>query len=208
VRSDVTTRTSRENNPTPTPRPPRWIPVARCCLHACVNDADHERCSACGFDRSVYNDTSLVEAIVGLGSRWRALLIEATPELRVRPEPQTWSAIEYAAHSRDITALHLFGVEQALTEDEPAYPAIDADALIEASATTYLDEDPDAVVAQLDRDARHLGATAADAGAANWSRGITIGDERSTVRRLLEHALHDSLHHLDDIERGLHVLRS
>jgi DinB superfamily len=173
-----------------------------------VSDADHERCSACGFDGSVYDDTSLVDSIIGLGSGWRALLIEAAPELRVRPEPETWSALEYAAHSRDITALHVFGVEQALTEDEPSYPAIEADTLIESSATTYHDEDPDAVVAQLDREARRLGASAADAGAARWSRGITIGDERSTVRRLLEHALHDSLHHLDDVKRGLKALRS
>ncbi|MET1003135.1 MAG: DinB family protein [Acidimicrobiia bacterium] len=170
--------------------------------------ADHERCSACGFDGSVYDDASLVDSITALGSRWRALLIEADSELRVRPEPETWSAIEYAAHSRDITALHVFGVEQALTEDEPSYPAIEADTLIETSAATYHDEDPDAVVAQLDREARHLGSTAADAGAANWSRGITIGDERSTVRRLLEHALHDSVHHLEDVKRGLTSLRS
>ncbi len=163
---------------------------------------------ACGFDGSVYDDSSLVEAIVGLGSRWRALLVDAGPELRLRPEPQTWSAIEYAAHSRDITALHVFGVEQALTEDEPVYPAIEADTLIEASATTYRDEDPDTVGAQLDREARHLYASATDAGTTNWSRGITIGDERSTVRRLLEHALHDSLHHLGDVERGLTALRS
>jgi hypothetical protein len=172
-----------------------------------VSDADHERCSACGFDGSTYGDASLVDSIVGLGSRWRALLIEAAPELRVRPESGTWSAIEYAAHSRDITALHVFGVEQALTADEPAYPAIEADTLIETSATTYHDEDPDAVVAQLDREARRLAASAADAGTATWSRGITIGDERSTVRRLLEHALHDSLHHLEDVERGLKGLR-
>jgi hypothetical protein len=173
-----------------------------------VNDADHERCTACGFDGSVYDDASLIEAIAGLGSRWRALLIEAGAELRRRPEPQTWSAIEYAAHSRDITALHVFGVEQALGEDEPAYPAIDGEALIETSATTYRDEEPEQIVAELDRAARHLATLAADAGAANWSRGITIGDERSTVRRLLEHALHDSLHHLDDVERGLNMLRA
>jgi hypothetical protein len=40
-----------------------------------------------------------------------------------------------------------------------------------------------------------------------WSRGLTIGDDRSDVRRLLEHALHDSQHHLADVERGLTTLR-
>jgi hypothetical protein len=173
-----------------------------------VSDADHEQCAACGFDGSRYDDSALIEAIIGLGSQWRELLLAAADELRVRPEPRTWSAIEYAAHSRDITALHVFGVEQALTEDEPAFPAIEGDALIEASADRYRDEDPESVVAQLDREARRLGTVAAAAGADDWGRGVTIGEDRSTVRRLLEHALHDSLHHLDDVEHGLRVLRA
>ena len=99
-------------------------------------------------------------------------------------------------------------VEQAITEDEPTFPEIDGDALIEASAATDADEDPDAVVAQLDHEARRLATIATSAGPANWNRGITVGAQRSTIRRLLEHALHDSLHHLDDVERGLRVLRS
>jgi hypothetical protein len=175
---------------------------------AWMADADRQQCSACGFDGAAYDDTALVDCIIGLGSRWRALLSDAGSELRVRPEPETWSAIEYAAHSRDITALHVFGVEQALTRNEPALPAIDGDALIETAAATYGDEDPDAVSDQLDREARRLGGLAADAGAANWSREITIGDDRMSVRWMLEHALHDSLHHLDDVERGLKALRS
>jgi hypothetical protein len=168
----------------------------------------HERCAACGFDGSAYDDAALTEAIVGLAAQWGALLAEAGEHLHERPAPDTWSAIEYAAHSRDITALHVFGVEQAITEDEPTFPEIDGDALIEASAATDADEDPDAVVAQLDHEARRLATIATSAGPANWNRGITVGAQRSTIRRLLEHALHDSLHHLDDVERGLRVLRS
>jgi hypothetical protein len=42
-----------------------------------------------------------------------------------------------------------------------------------------------------------------DAGVGAWSRGLTVGVTRSDVRRLLEHALHDSQHDLDDVERGV-----
>ena len=49
---------------------------------------------------------------------------------------------------------------------------------------------------------------AEEAGAGSWTRGFTIGDDRIEVRRLLEHALHDSRHHLLDVERGLAQLRS
>jgi hypothetical protein len=167
----------------------------------------HERCDACGFDGSAFDDASLIATLRGLGPRWRRLLAEAGPELRIRPEPTVWSALEYAAHSRDITALHCFGCEQALAGDEPVYPPIAADDLIDTAAIGYLDEASDAVVDDLEAEAGHLAVMAEEAPVRAWELGITIGDDRSTVRRLLEHALHDSLHHLDDVERGLSRLR-
>jgi hypothetical protein len=106
------------------------------------------------------------------------------------------------------TALHAFGVEQALTVDEPSYPAIAADELIESAAATYVSSDPDEVVNSLDGEASRLAQLADDAGTGAWSRGLTIGGARSDVRRMLGHALHDSLHHLDDVERGLIFLRT
>ena len=33
-----------------------------------------------------------------------------------------------------------------------------------------------------------------------------IGDTRQDVRALIEHALHDARHHLDDVRRGLEAL--
>jgi hypothetical protein len=48
---------------------------------------------------------------------------------------------------------------------------------------------------------------ARSAGEPAWHLGLTIGASRSSVRRLLEHALHDSTHHLDDVTRGLATLR-
>jgi len=164
---------------------------------------DHERCAVCGFDGVSYDDQGLVEALRALGPSWRALLTSCGPMLRRRPDPDVWSAIEYAAHSRDITALHAFGVDQALTEDEPVFPRIDADALIEAASAMYNDEDPAVVAAELGAQADRLATLAEAAGTATWSRGLTIGDDRSDVRRLLEHALHDSVHHLGDVKAGL-----
>jgi len=167
---------------------------------------EHEHCDACGFDGAGYDDESLLESLRALGPRWQVLLEDAGSKLRIRPEPEVWSAIEYAAHSRDITALHVYGVEQALTRGEPIFPQI-ADDLVDSAAATYGDADPDDVVAALATQTSLLANVAHDAGSAAWSRGLTIGDNRSDVRRLLEHALHDSLHHLGDVERGLSRLR-
>jgi hypothetical protein len=125
----------------------------------------------------------------------------------MRPEPAVWSCLEYAAHTRDIIALHVYGVEQALTGEEPVFPAIDDD-LVDQAAEAYGDEDSEKVGAELQSQALRLAEVADDAGSDAWVRGLTIGDSRSDVRRLLEHALHDSLHHLEDVERGLSLLRA
>lgn len=167
----------------------------------------HEHCAACGFDGSHYSDEALLAAVRDLGPSWKALLGEAGTDLRARPSPGVWSAIEYAAHSRDITALHAFGVQQALTQDEPTYPPIESDELIETAAATYEDADPDQVGTELENQASELAHLAADAGSDAWGRGLTIGGERTDVRYLLEHALHDSLHHVEDVQRGLLSIR-
>ena len=159
----------------------------------------HERCEACGFDGGGYSDAALLDSLRLLGDRWRELLSAAGEHLRTRPEPGTWSAIEYAAHSRDVTRLHAYGVEQALTGTEPTFPAVSEEA-IEAA---YGDADPDEVLDGLVRAATRLAQLADDAGADTWTRGLTVGETRSDVRRLLEHALHDSHHHLLDVDRGL-----
>jgi DNA segregation ATPase FtsK/SpoIIIE, S-DNA-T family len=168
---------------------------------------EHEVCAACGFDGGTYDDAALLDALRALGPSWGDLIAGAGSELRIRPAPQVWSAIEYAAHSRDVTALHVFGVEQALTLDEPTIPAL-AGGLVEEAAATYGDAEPDAVVAALGFHSSRLASVAEEAGTDSWSRGFTIGDDRIEVRRLLEHALHDSRHHLLDVERGLAQLRS
>ena len=169
---------------------------------------DHEHCDACDFDGASYEPNPLLDAIRELGPRWRRILLDAGDELRVRPAPQTWSALEYAAHSRDVTALHVFGVEQALTIDEPRFPEIDGSGLVERAAESYTAEDPHVVAMELEDETQKLADLAAAAGPDSWSRGITVGDSHSDVRFLLEHALHDSHHHLVDVRNGLAVLRA
>jgi hypothetical protein len=166
-----------------------------------------ETCAQCGFDGATYSDGALTEAVHALGPRWQQLLASAATELRERPAAGVWSAIEYGAHSRDVTALHAWGVDQALTGTEPVLPPIAA-RLVDDAATTYGDADPDEVGAELEMHANRLANSAEAAGPAAWSRGLTIGDDRMDVRALLEHALHDSLHHVDDVERGLAQLRA
>jgi hypothetical protein len=176
-------------------------------LHRGPVPREHEHCGACGFDGAGYGQASLLAALRALGPAWRTLIGSSGELLRARPGPEIWSAIEYAAHSRDVTALHAFGVEQALTNEEPTFPAIDGEELIHASSASYGDADPDQVVNALEAEATRMAQLADDAGSQAWTRGLTIGESRMDVRGLLEHALHDSMHHLDDVERGMSTMK-
>ena len=103
--------------------------------------------------------------------------------------------------------MHVVGVEAALPGDEPVVPELPDD-LADDIASGYASEDRDEVLARLDAETNRLAALAADAGPDAWTHGLTIGTERTDVRRLLEHALHDSTHHLRDVERGLEHVRA
>jgi hypothetical protein len=92
--------------------------------------------------------------------------------------------------------------------DEPRFPEIDGAELVERASKTYASEDPDIVGIELDNQTQKLADLASAPGPASWSRGITVGDSHSDVRFLLEHALHDSHHHLVDVKNGLLALRA
>ena len=172
------------------------------------HELEHERCDVCDFDGAQFSDEQLLDALDGLGPRWVTLLESCGEFLRVRPSSEVWSALEYAAHSRDITALHVFGVNDALSGRETEFADIAADDMIAEAAARYNAEELSDVVQALAREARLLASSARDGGIENWQRAITIGAQRSSARRLLEHGLHDSTHHLIDVENGLHQIRT
>ena len=173
-----------------------------------MDDTDPEQCDNCGFNGARFANDELLTALDALAERWRLALLDAGSLLRTRPGPEVWSAIEYAAHSRDITALHRYGVGEALSGTEPDFGDIASDDLINNAVSTYERADPEEVVRVLGAEATATASLARGAPYEQWTRGLRVGGERMTVRRLLEHALHDSTHHLIDIERNLATLRA
>src|ERR1035438_8202615 len=91
--------------------------------HSEVTAMKHEMCSVCSFDGSRYSDQAVLAALRGLGSSLKALLGEASQNLRVRPDPDVRSAIEYAANSRDITAQHVFWGPAGTDAGRTLFPA-------------------------------------------------------------------------------------
>lgn len=169
-----------------------------------------EPCPECQFDPTSVDDVG--SEIAALARKFAAPLTRFLPGedggalLRTRPDPDTWSPLEYACHVRDVLVRFeertramvaqpgiRFGWwdhEAAVVDDDYAGrdPATVADEIAEATsayASTLADLDP------IDREAT----------------GERRPDEIFTVETLAIWGLHEAKHHQLDIGRGLRAAR-
>jgi len=176
-----------------------------------VTDDEQQKCEECGF---VYETVSPADASAALRSyarRYRAPLTRFLPGedgdalLRRRPDPTTWSALEYAGHVRDVFANYDRWIHQTLLEDRPVLNSYDPAGVVDADR--YNDADPPTVADDLAAKAGQLADTIDSVPADAWERvGLRRGQERSllfTARR----AVHEGHHHLLDIGRVMRAGR-
>jgi hypothetical protein len=154
------------------------------------------RCPDCGFDPRAFVATQAAARVLAGAAAWPAVLARAA--VAVRPAPDIWSALEYAAHVRDVLSLFRSRLALMLERDDPVYASWDQDAV--AVGERYGEQDPAAVAAGLQN------AAAAFAGALDavppsaWQRTGRRTDGKSfTVETLAKYALHDLTHHLWDV---------
>jgi hypothetical protein len=169
------------------------------------------RCEECGFDYEALDQADVPAALRSFAKRYRAPLSRFLPGedgdalVRRRPAPDTWSALEYAAHVRDVFAAYDGWIGRCLTEDRPVLDGPTPDAL--ATERRYNEEDPAAVAEAVAANAERLATTVEAVPAGGWDRiGLRRDEERSvlfTARR----AVHEGSHHLLDIGRGLRAVR-
>ena len=172
------------------------------------------RCEECGFDGDVMTNDELVAACRGFARRYRAPLTRFLPNedgdalLKRRPAPEVWSALEDAAHTRDVFAFYRERIERVLAEDRPTLHAVGFGNREEER--TYNDEDPAATADGVTGEAASVAALLESLDEAQWARvGLASdgsGAER-TVRVLVERVVHDAHHHLLDIGRSLRAAR-
>ena len=167
-------------------------------------------CAECGLD---YESMPLGEAIASIRAfprRYRAPLTRLLPGeddsvLRHRPSPETWSALEYAAHVRDVFGSCEGWVRQILSEDRPVLEGTGPDqAAVERGSN---EQDPVAVADEVAAAAEMLAATLEAVPDDAWDRvGLRRGEER-TIAFTARRAVHEGNHHLLDIGRGLRAVR-
>lgn len=168
-------------------------------------------CPECGFDLGGFSPTDAAGAIRSFGRRYRAPLTRFLPGedgdalVRQRPAPATWSALEYAAHLRDVFAWYDERVTRSLVEDDPSYDGPDPDEAAESGR--YNESDPAAVADGLAANAERFATTLESVEGEQWERAHLRLGERRTVAFTAVRAVHEGNHHLLDIGRGMRGLR-
>ncbi|PJI93729.1 DinB family protein [Luteimicrobium subarcticum] len=153
-------------------------------------------CPECGFDAGRASLADVVTLVRDAVPRWQERL--ARPDATQRPDPATWSPLEYGAHTRDV--FDVFGVRLAsmLESDAPEFASWDQDAT--ALADDYAHQDPAAVARELavtgERVATRFAAVSDD----QLDRpGLRSNGSRFTVLTLGQYFVHDVVHHLHDV---------
>jgi DinB superfamily len=154
-------------------------------------------CPECRFDTLSFAVPAVPGMIVANAAAWRDVL-SGPGDLRRRPTPGKWSAVEYGCHVRDVFLLYDRRLELMLTVDDPLFPNWDQDAT--AVADRYQDQDPVEVAAALPEAGRALADRFAGVTGGQWQRTGRRSDGASfTVETFARYLIHDPIHHLYDV---------
>jgi SAM-dependent methyltransferase len=153
-------------------------------------------CLECGFEADRVTADRIGEVIRDNATSWEAVL-EAT-DVAVRPEPGTWSVLEYACHVRDVNRIFDLRVGLMLDQDDPHFPNWDQDET--AVRERYGEQDPAVVSVELMDAAIAVAQRYDDVPPGAWSRrGIRSNGSEFTVESIGRYHLHDLVHHLYDV---------
>jgi hypothetical protein len=121
--------------------------------------------------------------------------------LRSRPEPETWSALEYAGHVRDVLLVQHDRLYQALVEDVPAFAPMHHNERVVLGG--YNDEDPATTATEVTIAADLLARVLSRLDVSAWSRRCIFNFAAPTevdVAWLARDGVHEVVHHLRDID--------
>ena len=156
-------------------------------------------CPECGFDTMGFPAEAVPGMIMANAAAWQAAL-DGASDVRARPEPGTWSPLEYACHVRDVFRLYDERLRLMLTLDGPHYPNWDQDAT--AVEARYGAQDPAHVCAELLEAGRTLADSFDKVGDDEWERtGFRSDGAAFTVATFARYLVHDPIHHLHDVTR-------
>jgi DinB superfamily len=166
-------------------------------------------CPECGLDTRTFPREAVAGMIRANAGAWQNALAgagagPARDDVRHRPSPSVWSALEYGCHVRDVHRLYDTRLALMLTVDGPHYPNWDQDET--AVADRYAEQDPAEVAAGLQQAAEALAARFDGVSGDQWQRtGVRSDGARFTVESFARYYIHDPVHHLYDVSGVRHA---
>jgi DinB superfamily len=159
-------------------------------------------CSECGYCYASLRRADIAPQIRGYGLHY-AELLDGTDDLRLRahPRPGVWSALEYVCHVRDIYRVQRGRVLEAITEDTPDFAPMRRDERV--LEENYNAQDALVVASEIASAADGLARTLEDLDDAGWSSTGSYHWPTTALRSvdwIGRHTVHESVHHLRDIE--------
>lgn len=153
-------------------------------------------CPDCGFDATAVGEADIARLVTAYTAPWTEVL--ARPDTATRPDPTTWSPLEYGCHVRDVCDLFADRVQLMLDEDGARFANWDQDAT--AIENAYAAQSPNAVAAEIPVAAARLSAAYAGLSPSDVGRrGVRSNGSEFTVLTLGRYGLHDLAHHLWDV---------
>ncbi len=151
-------------------------------------------------------------AVRSFPRRYRALLVtpgsDDRPDavFRRRPDPGTWSALEYTAHVADVLDDLATAVRRMTTERQPTITdGFDPDQ--RAIDARYNEQDRGAVLANLKAAAERAAGVIDGVDASSWRDTATFSFGERDALTMARNAVHEGYHHLRDIESVLRQVR-
>jgi hypothetical protein len=165
-------------------------------------------CPECGVEYDSISPQDAVQALRSYPRRYREVIgpfIDDEDVLRRRPDPSTWSALEYTAHVADVLEAMTPQVVEIAQKDNPRIvDPIDPDH--RAAARRYNDMEPSEVLDWLERAATKAADTVANLAPDDFSRKATYPYGQRELIDVVRNMVHEGSHHLRDVERVLRAV--
>lgn len=173
-----------------------------------VNGTTVEICDECGFNGTLVSPAHVSARFARLADDWARVMEVDEALARERPEPSTWCAVEYCAHTIHVLRLVEWSARRFVASEPASFDLTTPDVVSDRPGP--MDEHGCEVFDMSERLSRLRSVATA---IAEWipalrpnelsREDLYAGSVRIDTLTVLRHGLHDAEHHLLDIRRGV-----
>jgi hypothetical protein len=167
-------------------------------------------CEECGYVYEELAVAAISETLRNLPHRYREAVAGSDgPDLSVRPTPNTWSALEYICHVRDVFLVQRERVVLAQVEDVPSFARMYRDERVELCG--YDGQSAAAVLAQVELASELCALAFERIEGPTWGRRFVYNWPAAAENDLAwlgRHTVHEGQHHLMDVRQVLGLVRA